>query len=182
MATGTPGTKRGHDDADDISAKKFKQTLLDANYFSTLQDNKKTGSKNDEVIVIDDQNTNKMPRLPPIVLHNELINPKDTYSKIQSWAKNPVHFRKQGDKRLVYATDKVDFILIKEKFRELNFDWHAHKSADEIPKKLVMKGIDSSYTTEEIQDDLKSQYDAVLEVRQMSKRDEDGTKIYIPVL
>lgn len=175
----TPRNKRSFDEVDSAakSAKKLKQTLLDNNIYSQL----KNDDKGDDIHThVPTQNTKK-PRLPPIVLYSQLVNPKDTYSKIQSWVKKPIHFKKQGDRRLVYATDKEDFDIIKNKFRELNFDWHGHKSQDDMPKKLVLKGIDAAYSKEEILDDLKSQYEHVTDVRQMSKTNDKGEKIAIAV-
>lgn len=173
--TTTPRNKRSMDEADSTpkSAKKLRQTLLDNNIYSNLKDDDKGDNNHTQ--------NKKKPRLPPIVLYSELANPKDTYSKIQSWVKNPVHFKKQSDRRLVYTTDKEDFEVIKAKFRELNFDWHGHKSQDDIPNKLVLKGIDIAYTKEEILSDLKSQYEHVVDVRQMNKRNERGEKIPIAV-
>lgn len=172
--------KRKIDDADSSlkSAKKHRQTLLDSNTYARLRNDDKGDSIHTPTHTT--QNTKK-PRLPPIVLYNKLINPKDTYSKIQSWVSHPVHFKQQGDRRLVYTYDKEDFNTIKDKFRELNFDWHGHKSEDDMPKKLVLKGIDIVYTREEIFEDLKSQYEHVTDVRQMSKTNEKGEKILLPV-
>lgn len=80
----------------------------------------------------------------------------------------------------IHATDKDDFILIKKQLTSLNFKWISHKAQDEIPKKLVLKGIDKSYTDTEVLDDLKQQYEHVSGVKQMTAL-KDGKHVPIGV-
>lgn len=82
---------------------------------------------------------------------------------------------------MVFASNKEDFNMIKQKFQKLKFDYHTYQTEDDTNKKLVLKGIDISYTAEEICADLKRQYNDVVDVKQMSKRDEKGDKTFIAV-
>jgi hypothetical protein len=110
--------------------------------------------------------------MPPIVLVTELKSPKDTYVKIASWLKGRVHFKVIRDRRLVYTYNKADFLLVQEKFRELQFQFHTYTLKDEIPKKLILRGIDPIFTVEEIYNDLFEQYGKVLKVFQLKSPDQ----------
>lgn len=179
----TPSRKRSSEDSDPSSnAKKLKNTLddtlLNSNYFSPL-----TTTDNDDQISSTKMRTlrTRKPRIPPITLHQKLVNPKSTYETIQSWAIKPVYFKQSGDIRYIYATDKDDFIKIKEQLNLIKFQWTSHKAEDDLYKKLVLKGIDKSYTEEEVYDDMKKQFSAVTKVKQLTKTTDDGKHIPIGV-
>lgn len=179
----TPRIKRGLDNFDSPleSSKKPKITakeseLLRKNYYSPLADD------NGDIIAptIKTRRTRE-PRLPPITLHQKLTNPKATYEKIQSWASKPVYFKQVGDVRHIYATLKDDFVKIKEQLKAINFLWTGHKAEDDMHRKLVLKGIDKSYTESEIFDDLKRQFDTVAKVKQLTTKNKEGEHIPIGV-
>lgn len=171
---GTPTRKRGHEESDSHgTAKKSRNlddTLLNSNFYSPL-----TNNDNGDTISSNIKNVrSRKPHIPPITLHQKLVNPKSTYEKIQSWAKEPVYFKQSGDVRHIYATDKEDFIRIKEQLKLINFLWTSHRAEDETYRKLILKGIDKSYTEQEVYDDIKIQFNAVAKVKQLSKAGEDG--------
>lgn len=151
-------------------------TLLASNYYSPL--NKDNGvftpAPNKPI-------RRKDPHLPAIILHQELQNPKSTYQKIQSWAKNPVYFKTRGAVRYIHATNKDDFIKIKEQLSAIQFKWTSHKAEDDIPKKLILKGIDKTYTEDEVFEDLQQQFSAVQKVKQLTKTDEHGKHLPLGV-
>lgn len=161
MSTPTASEKKQKQNPDD--------TLLNSNFYSPL-----INDNGDATPFIKERNTRKDPFLPAIILHQELINPKSTYEKIQSWAEKPVYFRQRGSTRHIHATDKNDFIKIKQQLSALQFKWTSHKAEDDIPKKLILKGIDKTYTEDEVCLDLQQQFSSVLKVKQLTKTDEDG--------
>lgn len=175
-------SKRKNDEPEtpvDTGNKKMRpedDALLSSNFYSPLLHDK----GDEQVITKNTQQKAKNPYLPPIILHQELINPKSTYQKIQSWAKNPVYFKANGQVCHIHATNKDDFIVIKEQLTALDFKWTGHKAQDDIPKKLVLKGIDRTYTDEEVLDDLKQQYEYVSAVKQMTTL-KDGKHLPIGV-
>lgn len=142
--------------------------LFSSNYYSSLQND--DGALKTPYIT----RRSKDPRLPPITLHQKLTNPKDTYEKIQSWAKKPVYFKQIGEVRHIYTTHKDDFVNIKQQLKSINFRWTSHNVEDDVHKKLILKGIDSSYTDSEVLDDLKKQFDSVIKVKQLQKTRENG--------
>lgn len=179
---GTPGMKRGHDNLNSPleSVKKAKisskgNDLLDSNFYSPLVDD-----NGDCVAPTIQTRRVREPRLPPITLHQNLTNPKDTYKRIQSWASKPVYFKQVGAVRQIYATHKDDFVKIKEQLKAINFLWTGHKAEDDMHRKLVLKGIDKSYTESEVYEDIKLQFDTVVKVRQMTKN-VDGEHVPIGV-
>lgn len=114
-----------------------------------------------------------------IFLHTQLTNPKDSYKKIQSGVKNPVYFKTMNNVRHVYTSNKSDFYAVQEKFLELKFQFQTFKPRDEIPKKMILKGMDAAFSTEDIYEDLYSQMDSVLEVKQLNKTTDKGEKVPI---
>lgn len=144
------------------------KTLLRSNYFSPLL-------HDDGESIAKDNIRQKEPFIPAIILHQELQNPKSTYDKIKSWAKNPVYFKQRGATRYIHATNKQDFIHIKTQLSEINFKWTSFKAEDDIPKKLILKGIDKTYTKDDVYENIKKQFNAVQKVKQLTKTSEDGT-------
>lgn len=74
-----------------------------------------------------------------------------------------------------------DFVQIKEQLKAINFLWTGHKAEDDMHKKLVLKGIDKSYTESEVYEDLKQQFDTVVKVRQLTTKNVDGEHVPIGV-
>lgn len=150
------------------------EALLQSNYFSPLlNDNGETPAAGNL--------RRKEPFIPAIILHQELTNPKSTFDKIKSWAKNPVYFKQRGAVRHIHATHKDDFVNIKAQLSTINFKWTSHKAEDDIPKKLILKGIDKSYTEDEVLEDIKKQFNTVQKVKQLTKTGEDGKQISLGV-
>lgn len=178
----SPNRKRASEEPDlHDSVKKSRndvnETLNQNNYYSPLQND-----DNGDVIPPNSKNVRtRKPRIPPITLHQELVNPKKTYEQIQSWAKKPVYFKQSGNVRYIYATEKDDFIKIKEHLNLIKFQWTSHAAEDDLHKKLILKGVDKSYTQEEVYDDLKTQFSSVVKVKQLSKTSEDGQPIAMGV-
>lgn len=113
--TQTPARKRSGDELDQHNSCKknrLDDTLLNSNYYSPLNLN-----DNGDVLSSHKQLRLRKAKIPPITLYQKLSNPKDTYKKIQSWAENPVYFKQSGEVRYIYATDKTDFISIKEQLK-----------------------------------------------------------------
>lgn len=178
---GTSGSRKRPSDNPETpqtSGKKIRpnDTLLYSNYFSPLMND-----NGEATPVTNNKIKTKNPFLPAIILHQELVNPKSTYEKIRSWAKHPVYFKQRGPVRHIHATHKEDFIYIKQQLSALQFKWTSHKSEDDIPKKLILKGIDKSYTEDEVYTDLKKQFNSVIKVKQLTKADEDGKLIPLGV-
>lgn len=172
----TPGFKRRGEDLNQSTKKKQKPITdytTSNNQFNHLKDD------DDGSVIIDTPVKGKRTapvNLPPIVLQTDLTNPKDTFKKVQAWVKNPVYFKKINDVRHVHASTKEDFYTLQNKFTEIGFKYYTHKPKDEIPKKLILKGLEGLYTPFEVFEDLKTQFDGVIEVKQLSKMTETGEK------
>lgn len=181
---GTPRIKRIRDDSTSSldSSKKARtenaatEAVLNSNYYSPL-----TNDNGDTLAPTLKTKRAKEPRLPPIILHQELSNPKATYEKIQSWATKPVYFKQIGKVRHIYATHKDDFVKIKEQLKLINFLWTSHNAQDNVHKKLILRGIDKSYSEGDVFDDLNKQFDTVVSVKQLTKKSEDGEHISLGV-
>lgn len=115
----------------------------------------------------DDDNGEVMEPFPPIVIAAELKNPRDTYAKIKSWAQN-IHFRTtmRGKKQII-TYNKVDYDMIKKRLDECAIEYYTYTPKADKVKHMVLKGIDPSYTVEEICDDLMKQSEAIVDVVQM---------------
>jgi hypothetical protein len=140
-----------------------------SNSFSELNDDD-AGNMDAESVI--SQRFSRKPKIPPIVLESDIKNAKDTYAKIKSWVKGQVHFRTVNDRKMVYTYTIEDFQKVKTKFSELNFEYHTFTPKAELPKKLVLRGIDPSYSTEDIYNDLFEQYSKVKQVHQMKSTKE----------
>lgn len=184
----TPGRKRGLDlnqldENFDTKKPKLQQTtmknFLSNNKYGGLPDNDEgnlSPTKN-----LDNGNTSKKFKPPPIILHTELKKPKETYKQIQTWAKKPIYFKVINNLRHIHTSDKSDFYEIRKKLDEIKFEYQTHTPKDEIPKKLILKGLDEAYTAEEVKEDLKSQLDSVVDVKRLSKTTSTGEKVPINV-
>lgn len=95
--------------------------------------------------------------LPPSKITQKLNNLKEAKQSIKQWSSGTVHFRsgKEHTEILVYSV--TDHKLLQTKLKEENIQFFTFTPPSEIPKKLVIKGIDSSYSTDEILDDLQKQ-------------------------
>lgn len=184
----TPGRKRGldlnqPDDNFDTKKPKLQQTtlrnFLSNNKFGALPDNDEGHQSPNKIP--DNGNISKKFRPPPIILHTELKNPKETYKQIQTWAKKPIYFKTINNLRHIHTTDKSDFYSIREKLDEIKFEYQTHTPKDEIPKKLILKGLDEAYTADEVKEDLRSQLDTVVDVKRLSKTTNTGEKVPINV-
>lgn len=156
----------------------LQKNLQSKNTYAALNDDDDGSSPIDNSRIIEKP---KEMKPPVIILHTELTNPKDTFTKIQSWADKPVYFKTIDDVRHVYAANKKDFYTIQEKFGEINFKFQTFKPRDEIPKKMILKGIDKIFSAEDILEDLKTQLDAVIDVKQLTKTTDTGAKIPLNV-
>lgn len=180
--TGTFKTPRNKRSAEpDTNSTIKKQKLMDSYLQKKLEENNRYSTLNDDddgSTVIDTNNVNKPREVKPpvIILHSELTNPKDTYQKIQTWVENPVYFKVKDGVRHVYTANKADFYTIQVKFEEVKFKFQTYKPRDEIPKKMILKGIDKAFTADDILQDLQSQLETVTEVKQLNKTDVKGVK------
>lgn len=179
----TPGRKRGADSNQPIieldkKKQRLQQTVMDnylsSNTFGNLPDNDE--GHQSPIKTLNNGNKSKLIKPPPIIIHTQLKNPKETYKQIQSWAKKPIYFTLSNNLRHVHTTDKSDFYAIRQKFDEIKFEYQTHTPKDEIPKKLILKGLGDDYTADEIKDDLKSQLDSVIDVKQLQKTSQTGEK------
>jgi hypothetical protein len=156
------------------SKKRIVETIPTANSYERLSDNDE-GHQSTSSQTFRKSGTKTEP-MPPIVLLSELKNPKETYEKIAGWLEGRVYFKVVRERRMIYTYKKSDFQKVQEKFREMNFQYHTYTPKDEIPKKLILKGIDPIYTVEEIYEDLLEQYAKVRDVHQL--RSPDQQKVY----
>jgi hypothetical protein len=175
---GPAPVKRRQDDKPLASAMATKKRMVDtiptANSYERLPDNDEGHQSTSSQIIR--KSGKKTEQMPPIVLVTELKNPKETYEKIAGWLEGRVYFKVVRERRMIYTYKKTDYQKVQEKFREMKFQYHTYTPKDEIPKKLILKGIDPIYTVDEIYEDLFEQYAKVKDVHQL--RSPDQQKVY----
>lgn len=116
---------------------------------------------------------------PPIVITQELKNPKGFHESVKKWGMK-VNFRYVKNQQQILTYIKEDYENVKLKLNELNFSYYTFTPKSQKPKLIVMKGISDGYSESEILHDLKNQSDKVINVTQMkSKRDDKLTPLNI---
>lgn len=86
--------------------------------------------------------------LPPIKITQKLNNPKEVKQTIREWVSGTIHFRTGKDVTEILVYSVADHTLLQNKLKEAKVEFFTFTPKSEIPKKLVIKGIDSSYTVD----------------------------------
>lgn len=156
----TPDAKKGRrtSNEDNISSNNFSSLHVDADMDAEMDLLKK--------------NHGKQPRkverpMPPITITQAFKQAKDTHSKIQAWVTNKIHFRIKSGNTEIITYNAEDHAAIQNKLREVNIEFITSAPPNTQNKKIVLKGIDKVYSTEEIEADLKSQGLKVVKVEQL---------------
>lgn len=111
----------------------------------------------------------KPEKVPPIVLKSEITDVKKFYEGLKSQLpqESSVHLRTYSNTRQIFTYTSEHFKIIKDYLTSQNFQYYTYTPKKELTKKLVLKGIDKSISSAEILDDLKQQYDGIIDVKQM---------------
>lgn len=110
----------------------------------------------------------KVPKpMPPIIITQGLKQPKETHQKIQGWISNKLHFKiKAGNTEIItYTVD--DHTTIQDKLREVQIEFITSAPRNTQNKRMVLKGIDKTYSTEEILSDLQGQGVKAIRIEQL---------------
>lgn len=122
------------------------------------------------------------PKMPPIVIGQEMKNPKETLNKIRKWVQN-MHFKVIRGQHAVVTYSKEDYDTVKTKLKEVNIPYFTFTQKSDKTKKLVLKGIPSMYTSDEVKEDLLLQFPAVVNMTAMKTKNEKTTNpIYLVLL
>lgn len=123
--------------------------------------------------------------MPPIIIGQEIKNPRDTLAKIKSWAPN-LKFKVIRGQHAILTRNDNDFKLIQEKLKSSGIESFTFTPNSEKHKKLILKGLDTSvYTIEEIKDDLKAQNQNIINVTQLKslrKNDPKTVNVFLVTL
>lgn len=115
-------------------------------------------------------------KMPPIIIGQELVNTKDTLAKIRKWAQN-MFFKTIDGKPAVCTFNPEDYESVKSKLNEAGIKFYTFTPPTDKPKKLVLKGIDSMFTVEEIKEDLLTQTQQLINITQMKSMRKTDPKI-----
>jgi hypothetical protein len=110
---------------------------------------------------------------PPINITTELKDPKGLFSKIKTWAKNGAHFVAIRQKVQVYTYNIDDYKFVQQKLRESDIEFYTYTAKEDKSKKLVLKGIDKSFSENEVFDALKTHTEFVTKVSQFKSNKYD---------
>lgn len=153
--------------------KKQKQKGLNgsSNNFSILSD---YGDMDADMKLMQEKNNElrkSQKPMPSIVITQDLKQPKETLKKIQAWAKDKIHFKIKGGNTEVLTYTVEDHTAVQTNLREVQIEYITRAPPNTQNKRVVLKGIDKEYTTDEILMDLKNQGLNVIKVEQLiSKR------------
>lgn len=140
---------------------KNRQGLISSNQFESLDET--------EAPSIDPTLTTKHIRMPPIVIGQDLKNPKDTLMKIRKWITN-MHFKVLRGQHAIMTYNKEDYVTVMTKLDEVNITYHTYTPKSEKTRRLVLKGLPSLYTNDDLKADLSSQNSAVVNVTEMKTK------------
>uniref|UniRef100_A0A1B0DH88 Transposable element P transposase-like GTP-binding insertion domain-containing protein n=1 Tax=Phlebotomus papatasi TaxID=29031 RepID=A0A1B0DH88_PHLPP len=143
--------------------------IVSENKFSVLDDDDDGGSTV-TVSEMDEDIQPKTPKIPPIKVLSKINNIKAFHEELTKIAKD-VHFRSYTNTSNIITYNKVDHEAVKKFLEEKKVEFHTFSIKTELCRKLVLKGLDRSYTAEEVMSDLKIQSKNVKQVKQMTTRD-----------
>lgn len=133
-----------------------------------------------EDVSTDTSSSKTLKHQPPIKITQPLTNPKETKKEIRKWVTGTIHFQlnKHGSEILTYSVN--DHKIIQAKLKENNIQFYTFTPRSEVPKKLVLKGVDAGcFTTDDILTDLKGQLSdhgiTVTKVTQLMDKDGRST-------
>lgn len=143
--------------------------IVSENKFSVLDDDDDGGSSV-TISEMDEDIQPKTPKIPPIKVLSKINNIKAFHEELTKIAKD-VHFRSYANTSNIITYNKVDHEAVKKFLEEKKVEFHTFSIKTELCRKLVLKGLDRSYSAEEVMSDLKIQSKNVKQVKQMTTRD-----------
>lgn len=111
----------------------------------------------------------KMIRIPPIVVKTSIATPKIFMDKVKEYVKDGVSFKKGNESISIFTNSLVDFESIKTKLTDV-YEYFTYTPKIYKPKKMVLKGIDKSFTTAEVKTELIERGLKVTNVQNMFKK------------
>lgn len=122
------------------------------NMFETLNDDSDM-SDIETASELSEAKRNKVIKLPPIVVKTNIATPKVFMGKIKEYVKDGVSFKKGHESISIFTNSLTDFESIKTKLSDA-YEFFTYTPKMNKPKKLVLKGIDKSFTPDEIKSEL----------------------------
>ena len=124
----------------------------------------------------------KITNPPPIVIRQKLINAKSLFTTLKSLAKKVIKIKCQttnNNEKIIIKTENIaDYESILKYAKSNCFEFHTYEIKEELPIKVLLKGLHSSTITEVIKDELIELGFKPLEIIQLKVK---GTGIKIPV-
>lgn len=128
-------------------------------------------------------NTKMSSRYPPVTIVNTdgKLDLKMIFSNIKLLIKSEFKIRNFNRfKTSIFVSTSADFDIIVSYLKQHKIPFFTHVPRDRKPIKMVLKGLPSSFTNDEIADELKKSAQ-VVSVTQFSKKTEDNRSLPLPV-
>ncbi|GAB0096917.1 hypothetical protein DMENIID0001_124990 [Sergentomyia squamirostris] len=135
------------------------------NQFNVLPDDDDGGSSG-EISDMEQESAPITPKIPPIKVLSAIDNMKAFHAQLSKVA--DVHFRSLSSSKNIFCNTVEDFKKVKKFLEEKGVEYHTFTFKADLCKKLVLKGLDRSYTAEEVQNDLIKKTNKVKLVKQMT--------------
>lgn len=123
----------------------------------------------------------KAKRPPPLVIRSKLEQATLFFKKIRSLVKGEVEFkciaREDYEKTLIKTNVINEYKIIKTYLVQHNYQFYTYGLEEEVPVKIVLKGLHRSVTSEEVRNSLRDQGHEPLDIIQLTRK---GSDIKIP--
>lgn len=113
------------------------------------------------------------PKMPPIVIGQALNDAKVTLSAIKSWGSD-IHFRLIRGQHAIMTSSETDYRVVKENLCKAKMPYYTYTPTVNKVKKLVLKGLPTEFSADEVTEDLKSKISDVVSILQLKARNFNG--------
>lgn len=114
------------------------------------------------------------PKMPPIIIGQPLNDVKETLSGIKTWGTD-VYFKLiRGQQAIMTSCDK-DYQIVIQKLCKSKIKYFTYTPTMNKTKKLVLKGLPTVYTLDEIKEDLFSKVSDIVNITLLKSRSFSGT-------
>lgn len=140
---------------------------------STTVENKEITEKLTRDVVSTNWIRLQVEKMPPVIIEQPMNDVKKTLADVRSWGKE-VYFRMIRGQQAVVTSSKEDFKFVRQKLSASKIKYFTYTPASEKIKKVVLKGLPSVYSEEEVKVDLETQASDVISVSLMKSRSFKG--------
>ena len=157
------------------------------NRFQVLSDEEESMSEDDIPVNsgINSQTASKAVKIkklkiPPIVVYSHIKNHTETLKNIQGLIKNQLSVKCKNNRVIFFTQTVEDYEKIKSEIAKSETEYHTYSLSSDKETRMVLKGIASNVTDQEILEDLQNKSIRPTKVLQLTKKTTDG-EIKLPI-